>query len=102
MAPDHDRDDAALLERLATAKKLLQRAVAEGDLEPGIAAAACAELAGEYAAAFAAERGLVPGPMLDEVARLMRRRGAAVHHALAPNAPVGHGRDASRAGGSGH
>ena len=102
MAPDHDEDDAALLERLAMAKRLLQRAVAEGDVEPGIAAAACAELAGEYAAMFAAERGLLPGPVLDEVARLTRRRGATVHHALAPNVPVGHGRDASRAGGTGH
>ena len=83
MAADRDEDEAGLLERLATAKRLLQRAVAEGDVEPGTAAAACAELAGEYAAAFAAERGLVPGPMLDEVARLMRRRGAALHHALA-------------------
>ena len=102
MAPDRDEDDAGLLERLATAKKLLQRAVAEGDLEPGVAAAACAELAGEYAATFAAGRGLLPGPVLDEVARLTRRRGAAVHHALAPGAPIGHGRDASRAGGTGH
>ena len=74
----------------------------EGEIEPGVAAAACAELAGEYAAMFAAERGLLPGPVLDEVARLTRRRGAAVHHTLAPNAPVGHGRDASRAGGTGH
>jgi hypothetical protein len=90
---DRDEDDAGLLERLATARKLLQRAVAEGDVEPGIAAAACAELAGEYAAAFSVERGLAPGPVLDEVARLMRRRGAAVHHALAPDAPVGSGRD---------
>ena len=71
-------------------------------MEPGTAAAACAELAGEYAAAFAAERGLLPGPVLDEVARVMRRRGAAMHHALAPGAPVGHGRDASRAGGTEH
>jgi hypothetical protein len=76
--------------------------VAEGEVEPGTAAAACAELAGEYAAAFAAGRGLLPGPVLDEVARLMRRRGAAVHHALAPDAAVGHGRDVSRAGGTGH
>src|SRR5690348_10543600 len=98
MAADRDEDDAALLERLARAKKLLQRAVAEGDVEPGVAAAACAELAGEYAALFAAGRGLLPGPVLDEVARLTRRRGAAVHHALAPNASIGHGRDVSRTG----
>jgi hypothetical protein len=102
MAPDRDEDDAGLLERLAMAKKLIQRAVAEGDLEPGVAAAACAELAGEYVATFAAGQGLLPGPVLDEVARLMRRRGAAVHHALAPDAPVGHGRDMPRAGGTGH
>ena len=102
MAADRDEDDAALLERLATARKLLQRAVAESDVEPGIAAAACAELAGEYAALFAAERGLPPGPVLDEVTRVTRRRGAAVHHALAPGVPVGRGRDASRANGPEH
>src|SRR4051812_35382433 len=59
MAADRDEDDAGLLERLATARKLLQRAVAEGDVEPGIAAAACAELAGEYAARLL--RGTGPG-----------------------------------------
>ena len=80
MAADRDEDDAGLLERLTAAKKLLQRAAAEGEMEAGIAAAACAELAGEYAAMFAAERGLPAGPVLDEVARVMRRRGAAVHH----------------------
>ena len=96
MAPDRDEDEAGLLEWLATAKKLLQRAVAEADLEPGIAAAACAELAGEYAATFAAERGLLPGPVLDEVARVTRRRGAAVHHALAPGSPVGNGHELPR------
>ena len=95
---DRDEDEAELLERLATAKRPLQRAVAEGDVEPGIAAAACAELAGEYAALFAAERGLLPGPVLDEVARVMRRRGAAVHHALAPGAPVGNGQELPRGG----
>ena len=91
---DRDEDDAGLLERLATARKLLQRAVAEGGIEAGIGAA-CAELAGEYAAVFAAERGLLPDPVLDEVARVMRRRGAAAHHRLAPDAPVGSGRDPS-------
>ena len=94
---DRDEDDAGLLERLATARKLLQRAVAEGDVGAGIAAAACAELAGEYAAAFSVGRGLAPGPVLDEVARVMRRRGAAAHHALAPGAPVGSGLDLSPA-----
>ena len=102
MAADRDENDAGPLERLAMAEKLLQRAVAEADLEPGVAAAACAELAGEYAATFAAGQGLLPGPVLDEVARLTRRRGAAVHHALAPNAPIGHGRDASRTNGPEH
>jgi hypothetical protein len=98
MAAERDEDDVVLLERLAMAKKLLQRAVAEGDVEPGIAAAACAELAGEYAATFAAGRGLRPGPVLDEVARLTRRRGAAVHHALAPDSPVGNGHELPRGG----
>ncbi len=67
-------------------------------MEAGIAAAACAELAGEYAALFAAERGLLPGPVLDEVARLTRRRGAAMHHALAPDSPVGSGHELPRDG----
>ena len=98
MAAERDEDEAGLLERLATAKKLLQRAVVEGEIEPGIAAAACAELAGEYAALFAAGRGLLPGPVLDEVARLTRRRGAAVHHGLAPGSPVGRGHELPRGG----
>ena len=98
MAADRDEDDAGLLERLTAAKKLLQRAAAEGEIEPGIAAAACAELAGEYAAMFAAERGLPPGPVLDEVARVTRRRGAAMHHALAPESPVGSGHELPRDG----
>src|SRR3954453_1675742 len=59
---DRDEGDAGLLERLATARKLLQRAVVEGEVEAGIAAAACAELAGEYAAMFAAEQGLLRLP----------------------------------------
>src|SRR5690349_9037743 len=98
MAVDREGDDAELLERLTAAKRLLQRAVAEGDVGPGIAAAACAELAGEYAATFAAERGLLPGPVLDEVARVMRRRGAAVHHRLAPDSPIGNGDELPRGG----
>ena len=36
---DRDEDDAGLLERLAATRKLLQRAVAEGEVEAGIAAA---------------------------------------------------------------
>ena len=57
--------------------------------EPGASAA----LAGEYAAAFAAARGLAPDGPLDEATRLMRRRGAAVHHGLAPDSPVGSGHE---------
>jgi hypothetical protein len=102
MAADRDEDEAGLLERLTTAKKLIQRAVVEAEIDPGIAAAACAELAGEYAATFAAERGLLPGPVLDEVARLMRRRGAALHHALAPNAQVGTRQGTTRTRGTEH
>ena len=67
-----------------------RRAIAAGGLDPGLAAAACTELAGAggNAAVFAAERGrgLAPRPLLDEAARVMRRRGAAVHHALRPDA----------------
>jgi hypothetical protein len=78
--------DVELLERLAAAGETIRSAIAAAGLDPGLAAAACAELAGEKAAVFAAERGLAPGPLLDEAARVMRRRGAAVHHALRPDA----------------
>ena len=80
-----DPEDATLLARVAEAAAALRRAIAAAGLDPGIAAAACAELAGEHAALFAALRGLPPGPLLDEVARVMRRRGAAVHAALRPD-----------------
>jgi hypothetical protein len=83
--PDGE-DEAELLARLAAAGEVVRRAIAEAGLDPGLAAAVCAELAGENAAEFAAERGLAPGPVLDEAARVMRRRGAAVHHALRPDA----------------
>jgi hypothetical protein len=77
-----DPEEAELLARLAAAGETIRRAIAGASLDPGLAAAACAELAGEHAAVFAAVRGLPPGPLLDEAARVMRRRGAAVHEAL--------------------
>ena len=83
------------LAALAAAKEVIRRAVLEAALGPEIAAAACAELAGEYAAALAAERDLAPSPLLDEVARTMRRRGAAVHHWLSSGQPTGNGRNPS-------
>ena len=75
-------DEAELLARLAAAGEVIRRAVIEAGLDPGLATAACAELAGEQAAVFARMRDLPPGPLLDEAARVMRRRGAAVHEAL--------------------
>jgi hypothetical protein len=80
-----DQEEAALLVRLADARETLRRAVEEARLEPGLAAAVCAE----YAALLAAERDLPPGPVLDEVARVLRRYGAGVHHALQPGETVG-------------
>ena len=80
-----DPEDTALLARVAEAVAALRYAIAEAGLDPGIAAAACAELAGEHAALFAALHDLPPGPLLDEVARVMRRRGAAAHVALRPD-----------------
>jgi hypothetical protein len=88
MTPGQE-EEAALLVRLADARETLRRAVEEARLEPGLAAAVCAELAGEYAALLAAERDLPPGPVLDEVARVLRRYGAGVHHALQPGETVG-------------
>jgi hypothetical protein len=91
MTPDQE-EEAALLVRLADARETLRRAAEEAGLEAGLAAAACAELAGEYAALFAAERDLPPGPVLDEAARVLRRHGARVHHALQPGEAIGRAR----------
>jgi hypothetical protein len=91
-------DEAALLARLADARKVLRRAVEEAGFEPSLAATACAELAGEYAALLAAERDLPPGPVLDEVAQVLRRHGAGVHHVLQPGEMVGHARASHRSG----
>ena len=72
-----DTEDAELRALLGAAEEALVRAVAEAQLKPEVAAAACAVLAGEYAAVVAAGRRLPPGPVLDEAARVLRRRGPA-------------------------
>jgi hypothetical protein len=82
MAADPAGEEAELLARLAAAGEVIRRAIVHAGLDPGLATAACAELAGENAAVFATMRDLPPGPLLDEAARVMRRRGAAVHEAL--------------------
>ena len=83
-----DPEDTELLARVAATAMALRRTIEAAGAGPGIAAAACAELAGEHVALFAASQGLPPGPLLDEVTRVMRRRGAAVHAALRPDEPV--------------
>ena len=80
-----DREEAELRALLGEAEAALARAV----MEAGLAAAACAVLAGEYAAVLAAGRRLPPGPVLAEAARVLRRRGEAVHRALRPAAEAG-------------
>jgi hypothetical protein len=77
-----DAEDVELRALLGAAEAALVQAVARARLEPEVAAAACATLAGEYAAVLAAGRRLPPGPVLDEAARVLRRRGEAVHRAL--------------------
>jgi hypothetical protein len=79
-----DPEDAELRAQLRAAEEVLAWAVAEARLRPEVAAAACAVLAGEYAAVLAAGQGVPPGPVLDEAARVLRRRGEAVHRALRP------------------
>jgi hypothetical protein len=91
MAADPDGEEAALRALLGAAEEALARAAVEAGLEPGVAAAACAALAGEYAAVFAAGRRLPPGPVLEEAARVLRRRGAAAHRALWPGEEEGEG-----------
>jgi len=82
--PDQDGEEAELRALLGVAETALARAAAEAGLDPGVAAAACAALAGEYAAVFAAGRRLPPGPVLEEAAGVMRRRGERAHRALRP------------------
>ena len=79
-----DPEEAELRALLGAAEWALAQAVAEARLQPEVAAAACAVLAGEYAAVLAAGRQQPLGPVLDEVARVLRRRGEAVHRALRP------------------
>lgn len=87
-----DAEDAELRALLGAAEAALVRAVARARLEPEVAAAACAVLAGEYAAVVAAGRRQPPGPVLDEAARVLRRRGEAVHRTLrADEATLGAG-----------
>jgi hypothetical protein len=61
MTPGQE-EEAVLLMRLADARETLRRVVEKTGLEPGLAAATCAELAGEYAALLAVERDLPPRP----------------------------------------
>ena len=100
-----DREEAELRALLREAEATLARAVAEAGLEPGLAAAAGAVLAGEYAAVLAAGHGLPPGPVLAEAGRVLRRRGEAVHRALRPEAEAGEeeasGTEGDDAGGDG-
>jgi hypothetical protein len=84
MATDPGGEAAELRALLAAAEEVLARAAAEAGLEPGVAAAACAALAEEYAAVFAAGRREPPGPVLEEAARVLRRRGERAHRALRP------------------
>ena len=73
-----DREEAELLARLAEARKMIRHAIIAAGLDPGIAAGACAELAGEYAAAFAATRDLPSEMLLETVAEMVRWRRASV------------------------
>ena len=70
-----DPEDAELRAQLRTAEEVLACAVAEARLRPEVAAAACAVLAGEYAAVLVAGRQQPLGPVLDEVARVLRCAG---------------------------
>ena len=66
MAPDPE--EAELLALVAAAREAIRRTIVSSGVEPGIAAAACAELAGEYAAVLAARQDVPPSPVLAEVA----------------------------------
>jgi hypothetical protein len=75
-----ERDE--LLIQLALAEQVITRAIEEAGIDPEVAAAACAALAGDYTAAAAAARGLLLGALLRAAVGTLRRRGTEAYRVL--------------------
>jgi hypothetical protein len=67
-------DRAELVALLATAERTIVQAIQEAGIDPEVAAAACAALAGEYTAVAVAARGVALAPLLREAVQTLRRR----------------------------
>jgi hypothetical protein len=67
-------EEAELVALLAAAEQTLMRAMQEAGIDPEVAAAACAALAGEYTALAAAAHGVALAPLLREAVQTLRRR----------------------------
>lgn len=65
---------AELIALLATAEQAIMQAIQDAGLDPEVAAAACAVLAGEYTALAAAAQGVALAPLLREAVQTLRRR----------------------------
>jgi hypothetical protein len=66
-----------LLALLTTAERTVRRAVQEAGIDPEVAAAACAALAGEYTALAAVAQGVALAPLLREAVGTLRERARA-------------------------
>jgi hypothetical protein len=67
-------EEAELVALLAGAEQTLARAIQEAGIDPEVAAAACAALAGEYTALAAAASGLALAPILRDAVHTLRQR----------------------------
>jgi hypothetical protein len=67
-------EEAELVALLARAEQTLTRAIQEAGIDPEVAAAACAALAGEYTALAAVAHGAALAPLLREAVQTLRRR----------------------------
>jgi hypothetical protein len=66
-----------LLALLTTAERTVRRAVQEAGIDPEVAAAACAALAGKYTALAAVAQGVAVAPLLREAVGTLRERARA-------------------------
>jgi hypothetical protein len=66
--------EAELVALLVAGEQTIMRAIEEAGIDPEVAAAACAALAGEYTALAAAASGVALAPLLREAVQTLRQR----------------------------
>ena len=70
-----DGEQLCLLAKLAAAEQTIAQAIQAAGIDPELAAAACAALAGEYTATAAQSGGVLLAPLLREAVRTLEQRG---------------------------